>query len=131
MEEECKRILVCSVLDIRYEAQPFEHKKKVQVLHMYNYEVHLYPNKIWVEEFLKYIEEQEIMYVCIHVEQSKKILDVKSIINYSKKKNKKIKIICTGEALTEEIAKDIGADAYTPKGSDAMQIIDLFDEEEY
>lgn len=126
-EESVKSILVCQVEEINLDSKPIVAISKPQVITMNSYEIHLLFNKINFNTVIYYVERFQIDYLALNIPITKYIKTGQHLISCLKQVNHHIRVICTGEAITPEIAKDIGADAFTKDGDDFIRVLESLD----
>lgn len=128
--KEYKDILVLRVEQIDESSTSIQKFSKPQVIHIYAYDMHLLSNKINIETLIYYIKRFRIDYLAINISIMRYIKKGSHLINQLKLTNHHTKIILTGEAVTTEIAKSIGADGYIRHGDDLIHIIESFEDHE-
>lgn len=124
---ETKAILVCQANDIEMDIKEIVEFKKPQVIHIYQYDFHLLFSRVNLATTVYYLKRFKIDYFALSVPLTKDIQTAKRIIGYIKKELSDIKILCTGEAITRDIAYDIGADRYTKDGDDIVVLLESLD----
>lgn len=126
-QSETKAILVCRTTDIDMELKGILEFKKPQVIHVYQYDFHFLFSQLNLMTTVYYLKRFKIDYFALSVPLTKDIQNAKRIIGYIKKELPEIKILCTGEAITRDIAYDIGADRYTKDGDDIAVLLESLD----
>jgi len=120
-------ILVCQINEINLDSKMIVSIKKPQVIHMNTYDIHLLFNKININTVIYYINRFQIDYLALDIPLTKYISIARQMINCLRKENSYVRIICTGDAITQQIAKDIGADGFTKDGDDFTRVIEALD----
>lgn len=126
-EQTTKAILVCQIGEIEMDTKMMMELRKPQVLRIYDYDVHFFDGKTNLRTLSYYIQRFHIDYFAVNITLAKYIQNAKHTMNYLKNKNSNLKIVCTGESVTQEIAFDIGADRYTKNGNDIAVILESLD----
>ncbi len=124
INKEYKAILVVQAEKISVKSKLIVSIKKPQVIHMYAYDLHLLFSEVNVETVLYYIERFEIDYLCLNIPITKYIKVASELINRLNKENCYINVICSGDAITPQIAKDIGAQGFTLTGDDLIRVME-------
>jgi len=127
IDKEEKAILVCQINEVNLDSKVIVALKKPQVIHMYTYDIHLLSSRINIPTLIYYINRFKIDYLALNIPLTKYIKTSQHIINQLKTSNRQIIIICTGDAITPQIAKDIGSDGYTLNGDDLMRVMKFID----
>lgn len=128
INKEAKAILVCQIDEVNLDSNVMVTLKKPQVIHMYAYDIHLLFSRINIPTLIYYIERFQIDYLALNIPLTKYIKTGQHIINQLKAKNRDVIIICTGDAITPQISKDIGSDGYTLNGDDLMRVMEYIDD---
>ena len=127
INKEEKAILVCQIDEVNLDSKVMVNLKKPQVIHMYAYDIHLLFTRINIPTLIYYIDRFKIDYLALNIPLTKYIKTSQQIINQLKAKNHHVIIICTGDAITPQIAKDIGSDGYTLSGDDIIRVMEYID----
>lgn len=123
-----KAILVCQIDEVNLDSKLMVTLKKPQVIHMYAYDIHLLFSRINIPTLIYYIDRFKIDYLALNIPLTKYIKTGQHIINQLKAKNRDVIVICTGDAITPQISKDIGSDGYTLNGDDLMRVMEYIDD---
>lgn len=128
INKEEKSILVYQMDEVIVESQMIETIKKPQVIHMYAYDIHLLSSRMNIPTLMHYIERFKIDYLALNIPLTKYIKTSQYFIDLLKQRNRNLIIICTGEAITTQISKDMGADGFTSDGRDLIRVIEQIEE---
>jgi len=123
-ENHEKAILVFNCCELQSNTYDIARMKKPQIIHMYDYDIHFLSEKLNVESLAYYVERFHIDFLALNIQLTKNLSLCKQLIGKLKNNQRDIFIICTGEAITEAIAEDIGADGYTQKGENLIRVIE-------
>ena len=127
---EDKALLVVQMEEISRKSHMIQTIKHPQIIHMYSYDMHLLSSKYNIETLMYYVERFKIDYVCVNIPITKYIDLSKELISRLHMECCNAHIIASGEAITQEISIDIGADAYSYDGNDLIRVIDGLEEKE-
>lgn len=127
IDKEEKSILVCQIDEVNLDSTIMLGIKKPQVIHMYAYDIHLLFSKINIATLIYYIDRFKVDYLALNIPLTKYIKTSQHIINQLKAVNSEVLVICTGDAITPQIAKDIGADGYTLNGDDLIRVMEYIE----
>lgn len=127
--KEYRDVLVLHVEQITEDSKVVENITRPQVIHVYAYDMHLMSGKINIATLIYYIKRFQIDFLALNIPLAKYVKKGSHLINQLKLTNFSTKIIVTGEAVTTEIAKNIGADSYILHGEDLIRVIESFVDE--
>lgn len=122
--KEYKDILVIQLEQVDDRSTVIQKISKPQLLHIYDYDVHFFSGRTNIDTLLYYITRFEIDFLALNIPLMKHIKLGKHVINRLKQNRHDTKVIVNGDAVTREIAKDIGADGYTHNGEDIVKVIE-------
>lgn len=124
INKEDKAILVVQVEEINAKSKRIENLNRPQIIHMYAYDMHLLFTKHNIETIIYYVKRFRIDFLCINIPITKYISVARELINRLRLDNQHVDVICSGDAITPEIAMDIGSDAYTLHGDDLVRVME-------